>query len=116
MLSEETVLKAIVECMDEEHNATLISVRDKLGCDDFSLLPFLNSLKSQHYIIQSTYDAHITDLGMQIYHESFPSKSEQIKKSASNSAKFTLKQLFAIVATIVSGVITAAIVYHFGWQ
>ena len=47
MLSEAAVLKAIIECMDEERNAMLISVRDKLDCDDLSLFPFLNSLKNK---------------------------------------------------------------------
>ena len=116
MLSEAAVLKAIIECMDEERNAMLISVRDKLDCDDLSLFPFLNSLKNKHYIIQSTYDAHVTDLGMKKYHEAFTNKSKQIKESVSNSAKFTLKQFLVIITVVVGSVISAAIIYHFGWQ
>lgn len=78
MLSEATVLKAIIECMNEEHNAMLISVRDKLGCDDFSLISLLDSLNSKHYTIQtSTYDIHITDLGIAEYHKAYPSKSKK---------------------------------------
>lgn len=121
MLSESTVLKAIVECMDEEHNAMLITVRDKLGCDDFSLIQLLDSLNSKHYTVQtSTYDIHITDLGIAEYHKAYPTKPEKVKRIAIKLSysftKFTFQRFVDIGSGIIIGVVASAIAHHFGWQ
>jgi hypothetical protein len=121
MLSKAAVLKAIIECMNEEHNAMLVTVRCKLDCDDFSLIPLLDSLNSKHYTIQtSTYDIHITDLGIAEYHKAYPSKSEKTKRFAIklsyNFTKFTFQRLVDIGAGIIIGVAASAIAHHFGWQ
>ena len=99
----------------------LISVRDKLGCDDFSLISLLDSLNSKHYTIQaSTYDIHITDLGIAEYHKAYPSKSEKTKRFAIklsyNFTKFTFQRLVDIGTGIIIGVAVSAIAHHFGWQ
>ena len=71
MLSEETVLKAIVECMDEERNAMFVSVMAYLGCEGELLLPFIKALKFKGYITQTLYDACVTDSGMREYNRIF---------------------------------------------
>lgn len=121
MLSEETVLKAIVECMDEEHNAMLITVRNKLGCDDFSLTSLLDSLNCKHYTVQtSSYDIHITDLGIAEYHKSYPTKPQKVKRYAIklsyNFTKFTFQRLTDIGVGVIIGVTVSAVAHHFGWQ
>ena len=121
MLSEAAVLKAIVECMDEDHNAMLMTVIDELGCDDFSLIPLLESLNSNHYTIQtSTYDIHITDSGIAEYHKAYPSKSEKAKRFAIKLSysftKFTFQRIVDIGSGIIIGVVASAIAHHFGWQ
>lgn len=71
MLSEETVLKAIVECMDEERNAMFVKVMAYLGCEGKPLLHFIKALKFKGYITQTLYDAHVTDSGMREYNRIF---------------------------------------------
>ena len=120
MLSEEAVLKAIVECMDEEHNALLIEIRNNLDCDDFSLIPLLDSLNVKRYTVQTTaYDIHITDLGIAEYRKACPTKTEKAKRIAIklsyNLTKFTFQRFIDIGSGVIIGNVTSAIANHFGW-
>lgn len=115
MLSEETVLKAIVECMDEEHNVRLLDIRNLLKCDDASLFPFLNAFKSKHYIIQSTDSAYVTALCIEQYNKISSFNKADLKSMSARPAKFALGRFFdASIAEIGTKVIDV-IIKHFGW-
>ena len=121
MLSEENVLKAIIECMDDSHNSMFDDITETLKCDDFSLIPFIESLNTKHYTLQtSSYDIHVTDLGIEAYNRLFPSTSKKAKKillqSSYNLTKFTIQRSVDIAIGIIIGVTVAAIANHFGWQ
>ena len=115
MLSESTVLKAIVECMDEEHNVRLLDIRDSLKCDDESLFPFLNDFKRKRYIIQSTDSAYVTTLCIERYNELASINKTDLKSMSARSAKFTFSRFFDVGITEIATRAIATIIKHFGW-
>lgn len=114
MITNDDVLKAIVDCKNPNGRTDYQDIMEKLNVDDISLLPFLRELNRSGYIMQTNEDVTVTSLGMIAYNDLKPSKV--IKKSVYNFSKFTLQRLIDILIGIVIGVVVAYIVYHFGWQ
>lgn len=114
MITNDDVLKAIVDCKKPNGRTDYQDIMENLNVDDVSLLPFLRELNKSGYIIQTNEDVTVTSLGMIAYNDLKPSKV--IKKSVYNFSKFTLQRLIDILIGIVIGVVVAYIVYHFGWQ
>lgn len=114
MITNDDVLKAIVDCKKPNGRTDYADVMEGLNIDDISLLPFLKELNSLGYIMQTSEDITVTSLGMIAYNDLKPTKV--IKKSVYNFSKFTLQRLVDILMGVVIGVVVAYIVYHFGWQ
>ncbi len=114
MITNEDVLKAIVECEKPNGRTDFRDIMNKLEIDDISLLPFLKELKKQGYTVQTLEDVAVTALGRSAYKE-LTAKSK-IKKSITNFSKFSLKSLVRIIIEIIIALIIAYLIYHFGWQ
>jgi uncharacterized membrane protein YgaE (UPF0421/DUF939 family) len=116
MLSEELMLKTIVESMDSNKRTTYSKIKSILNIDDFSMIPFLKSLSAKHYIIQSDDGMDVTDLGISQYNILFPSPKEKFKKLSYNFTKHTFQRLIDIFIGVIIGLLVAFFTYHFGWQ
>lgn len=114
MLTKEDVLKSIAECRKSNGRTDYADIMSKLNVDDISLLPFLKELKQQGYILQTSEDVEITDLGLSAYKDLKP--AAKIKKSVYVFSKFTLQRFVDICIGVIIGLIVAYVTYHFGWQ
>lgn len=113
MITEEDVLKAIVDCKNPNGSSDYRDIMSKLDVDDVSLLPLLKELNRKNYIIQTSEDVTITDLGLSAYKGL--KAPAIIKKSVYNFSKFTLQRLIDICIGIIIGLAVSAIAHHFGW-
>lgn len=113
MITEEDVLKAIVDCKNPNGSTDYRDIMGKLDVDDISLLPLLKELNRKGYIIQTVDDVSITDLGLSAYNELKPQAI--IKKSIFKFSKFTFQHLIDICIGIIIGLAVSAIAHHFGW-
>lgn len=112
MITENDVIKAIVECKKSDNTTNYIDVCRKLNIDDLTLFPFVNSLKEKGYIQSDLSQIYVTSLTMSLY-ENLSAKN---KKLFYNFSKFTLKIFLEILIGIIVTVIASFIIYHFGWQ
>lgn len=69
MINNEDVLKAIVECADENNQSDYYVVANKLGIDDLSLVPFTKSLISKGCIQADLSKIYVTPLTISIYND-----------------------------------------------
>ena len=113
MITEGDVLKAIVDCKNQNGRTDYRDIINKLDVDDVSLLPFLKELNRKGYIAQTLEDVAITDLGLAAYNELKPQSI--IRKSICKFSKFTFKHLIDICIGIIIGLSVSAIAHHFGW-
>lgn len=114
MITNNDVLKAIVDHKKTNGQTDYRDVMENLNIDDLSLLPFLRELNASGYITYTMESVAVTSLGMIAYNDMKPAKI--IKKSVYNFSKFTLQRIIDIFIGIVIGVAVACIASHFGWQ
>lgn len=69
MITNDDVLKAIVECADENNQSDYYVVANKLRIDDLSLMPFTKSLLNKGYIQADLDKIYVTPLTISIYND-----------------------------------------------
>lgn len=114
MITEENVLKSIVDCRRPNGRTMYTDIEKDLSLDSSSLIPFLRSLESKSYIETTMEDITITQLGLIAYNEIKPIKKAE--KSFYKLSKFTFQRIIEIIVGIIIGIAIAYITYHFGWQ
>lgn len=114
MITEDDVLRAVVENMTSDKYTRYEKITSALSMDDVSLLPFLKSLENKGYIIVTMENLEVTQLGIYAYNEIKPIK--KVKKSIYALSKFTLQRFADIFIGVIIGLIVAYVTYHFGWK
>lgn len=114
MITEENVLKSIVDCRRPNGRTMYTDIEKDLSLDSSSLVPFLRNLESKNYIETTMEDITITQLGLLAYNDIMPVKT--VKKSIHNFSKLVFQRIIEIIVGIIVGIAIAYITYHFGWQ
>lgn len=112
MVTEEDVIKAIVQCKKEDNSSDYFDVCNELNIDDLMLINFIKSLNAKGYIHSDLEKIYVTSTTMSVYNKILKKQ----KPLLFNFTKFTLKIFYEIIIGIIITVLAAFIIYHFGWQ
>lgn len=110
--NENEFLGMLIKNANEKHEVHHSKAMKLSGLDDEFYLELCKSLKEKGFIYTDSEFITLTLSGIQHY-ESIPKK---VGKSLSRSAKFTVKLFLEILVGAVIAVVSAFLIYHFGWQ
>lgn len=115
MLSEDDVLIAIVECKRLDNTTDYYEVANKLGVDLTELHPYFIYLKEKGYIQSDISQIYVTSITVSKYKKAKRNKLLFVRFFFV-LAKLFLNHAVQIAVGVLVAIISAIIIYHFGWQ
>lgn len=113
MITQDDVLKAIIECRKRNGLTDHLDVMRTLDIDDITLSRFLKELEIKGYIYVTLEDAQVTSLGLSACKDL--SAKSKARKSLSVFSKLSLKFLVEIIAAVIASLVIGYLTYYFGW-